>query len=492
MKFADSFRAARWVRLINLFLQAILFLTLFAGLNYVATNHSWRFDLTQDRRHSLSPETESYLKSLQRPVRVLVTLTEDPDNPEIALAFREISALLREYAYATRTNDPGRIEVEYLDIYRNKRKAEEVGVDKPNLVILVCDGRYRVVQLNEFYRTRTTDAEPYKRESFRGEATLTAAILDVASPEKKRIYFTIGHQERSVESVERLVGLAQLRDELRARNFDVLPLDISVTRKVPDDAALVIVAGPENPFTLFEEEQLRTYLQTRAGRVILMLAPRKRYGLENLTLEWGVQVYNNVVYESASEYQTESGELIVKNFLPHPITQPLIDNRLQLYLGETRVVTEDLGRSPDDGLALTKLIATSTQAWGEVNYAYTRVYTPGEDLYGQLTLLVLSERVKPANLPLSVRGGRLAVLGTADLVTNDRIIRGGNYDLFMGLVNWIIADREISISTRARPIERFQITLSNYERDRLRLGLIFGVPGVVALLGLAVYWTRRK
>ncbi len=42
----DSFRAARWVRTLNLVLQAVLFLTLFAGLNYLARNHAWRFDLT--------------------------------------------------------------------------------------------------------------------------------------------------------------------------------------------------------------------------------------------------------------------------------------------------------------------------------------------------------------------------------------------------------------------------------------------------------------
>ena len=52
MNFADSFRAARWIRFINLILQAILFLTLFAGLNYLALQHAWRFDLTQGRQHS--------------------------------------------------------------------------------------------------------------------------------------------------------------------------------------------------------------------------------------------------------------------------------------------------------------------------------------------------------------------------------------------------------------------------------------------------------
>src|SRR4249920_3867035 len=114
MAYYDSFRAARWIRLVNLILQAILFLTLFTGLNYVALNHAWRFDLTQGRRHSLSAETRSYLDSLPRNVRIVVTITPDPANEELSQSFRDISSLLREYAYLTRNNPKGKIEVRYL------------------------------------------------------------------------------------------------------------------------------------------------------------------------------------------------------------------------------------------------------------------------------------------------------------------------------------------------------------------------------------------
>ena len=94
MTFSDSFRVARWLRTINLVLQAILFLTFFGGLNYVARNHAWRFDLTRQRKFSLSPETLSYIKNLSAPVRIIVTASEDSDNPEV-------HGLLDEYVYAS-------------------------------------------------------------------------------------------------------------------------------------------------------------------------------------------------------------------------------------------------------------------------------------------------------------------------------------------------------------------------------------------------------
>src|SRR5690606_15156707 len=100
----DSFRTARVIRTTNLVLQAVLFLTLFSGLNYLARNHAWRFDLTAHRRYSLSPETKSYLQNLQRPVRIVVTLTENDDNADVAQAYRDLRGLLREYSYATESN----------------------------------------------------------------------------------------------------------------------------------------------------------------------------------------------------------------------------------------------------------------------------------------------------------------------------------------------------------------------------------------------------
>src|SRR5262245_22393268 len=106
----DSFRATRWIRTTNLILQAVLFLTFFAGLNYVASSHPQRFDLTRHRKFSLSPETLSYIKNLPRPVEIVVTLAADSDNSEIR-------GRLDEYVHATESNPVGRITVRYIDVY---------------------------------------------------------------------------------------------------------------------------------------------------------------------------------------------------------------------------------------------------------------------------------------------------------------------------------------------------------------------------------------
>ncbi|HEX2860599.1 MAG TPA: GldG family protein, partial [Lacunisphaera sp.] len=481
-------------RFINLLLQAVLFLTLFAGLNYIALNHSWRFDLTEGRRHSLSAETRSYLERLERDVRVIVTVTEDENDEELTQAFRDISGLLREYTYLTRANVHGKIDVSYVDVYQNRRAAEADALTQPNQVILISENRRRVLPLSDFYNTRDR-----RRETFRGEATLTAALLDVSSSNKKKIYFLSGHAEMRPDDVDRRRGLSGLRDELRQRNFEVEGLDLSLTRRIPEDAALIIVAAPQNPLRPFEEELLRNFLTTRAGRLILLLDVGVSHGLENLLFDWGIIVQDDVIFDPDPRSITENSDLRLWRFAPDAashITDNLLSNDMSVIVGPARVIMDELGRSLDDGLRVKKLVATSPAAWGEKSYRLLRSgvpteYTPGQDLKGELGVMVISERLKPANLPLSVKGGRLAVIGAADLVTNDRIITVGNLNLFLATVNWTV-DRDTQLNIPARPIERFQLALSAEELTQLRLGLLLGVPGIVALLGIAVYWTRRN
>ena len=164
----DSFRAARWIRTLNLVLQAVLFLTFVGGLNYLARSHSWRFDLTRYRRFSLTAETLAYLRELSLPVHIVVTSNgEQADDPQI-------KGLLREYVYATESNPAGRVTVEYVDLYQDRRKTEKYGIEDPGMVLLLCGEKRRVLTPSNLYRV-----ENKVLKDFIGEQAVTAAILDV-------------------------------------------------------------------------------------------------------------------------------------------------------------------------------------------------------------------------------------------------------------------------------------------------------------------------
>ena len=350
----DSFRTARWIRTFNLVLQAVLFLTLFGGLNYLARNHPSRHDLTARHRYSLSPETEAYLRNLPQPARVVVTITPDSENPGNLQAYRDVSGLLREYAYASEGNPNGRITVEYLDVYKNRHKAEEYGIESPEIVVVICGEKRRALTIDDLYSVKDK-----QREAFQGEQALTAALLEVSSQGRKKIYFLTGHGELNPEDVDPVRGLSALKDQLHARNFDVDRLDLATAGKIPADAALIVAVAPEVGYTAAEQEMLRQYLGAGAGRFIGLLAPAQPHGLASLLLDWGVLVDDDVVYDPAAGFMTEEGDLILKLFQPHPITQALIDREMPLRIGQARSVRPDPGRKLGGGLTVTTLAVTS-------------------------------------------------------------------------------------------------------------------------------------
>jgi hypothetical protein len=491
MSTTPSFRTVRWVRTLNLVLQAVLFLTLFGGLNYVAKNHAWRFDLTRHRSFSLSPETLSYIKNLQRPVHIVMTLSPDSDNPQVR-------GLIDEYFYATSGNPAGRITKETVDVYQNRRRSEELGVDQPDLLVLLSGDKRRVVTLNELYTMRDK-----QRHTFRGEQALTDAILNVATAVRQKIYFVEGHGELRLDDPDPRIGLSQVRSELRARNFDVDGVNLTTSRGVPDDASLLVIARPQNKFSSAEQEWLRQYLTANAGRLILLLSPGQGHstvnlGIEDLLLDWGVLVHNDHIVDIDPIAQAENGDLLVWAFTEHPITKTMHEYRLPLRLGMARTVMPDPGRTLGGGLNTVTLAATSKNAWGERDFRPPARFDagvdtrplPGMEPPDRLGLAVASERVAVRdNLPFSVRGGKLVVFGTGDLISNSRL-DVGNFAIFLNAVKWA-ADRDSQLNIPPRPIERFQLSLSAADFTRLRYALLLALPGGALLLGLLVYWTRR-
>lgn len=485
----QSFRAARWLRTANLVLQAGLLLTFFGGLNYLALTYAWRTDLGQLRRRPLSAETQSYLKQLKQPVRVVVTLAPAQGDGELNQVSEDVKDLLRDYAYQTEKNGPGRITVEELDVDRRPAEARQLNASL-NTVLFLSGERRREVQPAELYRFKDR-----QRTAFLGEQVFTASILDVTSPDQKKVYFLQGHGEYDLSSVSPTRGLSTLRDALSERNLSLDSLNLGVAGKVPADAAVIVAAGPETRFDAREQELLRQYLSNRAGRVLLLLRPGvAETGLEDLLYDWGLVADNVWINEPDPAGKTENNNLILREFAPHPITQLAVDNALQVKFGASRSVRPNPSRPDSPGLNVSRLLRTTASAWGERDYLAfgTARYNAGADLKGPLSVLAVAERTTARdNLPFSVPIGRLVVYGSADFVTNARVGDLANLDLFLSSLNWL-ADRDNQLNVPVRKIERFQLALSEQQLRTLRLSILFLAPAGIGLLGVVVYWTRRR
>ena len=98
---------------------------------------------------------------------------------------------------------------------------------------------------------------------------------------------------------------------------------------MPDDASVVVVAGPTTDFFPPEIDALRKYLQG-GGHIFLMIDPPDKAGaapVANLIAfakEWGIDVGNNIVVDVSGVGQligTDASVPVATHYLTHAITE---------------------------------------------------------------------------------------------------------------------------------------------------------------------------
>ena len=97
-----------------------------------------------------------------------------------------------------------------------------------------------------------------------GEQELTNAIIKVTSDSQKKIYFVQGHGEHDTASADEQRGYSIINDALGKENFSIAKLVLVQAPTVPEDAAVVIVAGPQSDYLPPEIDALRAYLNKAA------------------------------------------------------------------------------------------------------------------------------------------------------------------------------------------------------------------------------------
>jgi ABC-type uncharacterized transport system involved in gliding motility auxiliary subunit len=95
------------------------------------------------------------------------------------------------------------------------------------------------------------------------------------------------------------------------------------------------------------------------------------------------------------------------------------------------------------------------------------------------------------NAPGQPTGGtRLAVIGDSDFATNRNFRNGGNSQLFLTVVNWLVAGEEI-ISVDRKVLVTRRLLLNPEQARFLNVSSIGLLPLLFLLGGVYAWWRRR-
>jgi hypothetical protein len=499
------------------FLLVVLVGAIAIGGYALSVRHDQKWDLTREKRFTLSEHTVQVLAGLNEDVKITAFFR---DGSPAGTTFRDLA---ERYEMAS-----PHIQVERIDPLRDPVKAEQFMITSEFGTVILERGDDR-----------------QRLESDMDEEHVTNAIVKLLSGEDHVVCWSEGHEELNPDDDSGATGLGFAVLKLEDQNFTVKNVRI-FPDGIGKDCQALVIASPGRDFLPHEREAVAAYV-AGGGRLLVLvepdivyehaLAPEFAADLER----YGVDVGEDLVLEA------DPTNLMVRD---DPSTFVLFDDAFDFHpivkdlssFVTLRTARSVAPREAVEGLTVTALMRTSDTSWGETHLdAADGVLKPdpGQDEVGDVPVAVAVVVTDPAVLGVAAptgapppeaptdlldtdagesggvklpagagtiaapeagsgvpadfvgkEGGRVVVIGDADFATNQLVTLGNNQDLFLNAVSWLVeADDQLGERSDEERSEKLELTVIH--EALLWLTSIFLVPGGAAAVALVVLVRRR-
>jgi ABC-type uncharacterized transport system involved in gliding motility auxiliary subunit len=445
----------------NTIVMTIAFLGIFIVGNVLAyqlanQNPELTWDLTEDQANTLPPELTKALEALPGKVTATAFFSQLSDT-----------TMAEELLSKIKANSKGKFDYSFIDPDRDPQAALDAGITGDGKILLQMGEQQEIV-------------------AFASEAEILKGLTRLINPGNNVIYFLTGHGELDAEQAGD-VSMTRARETLESKNYAVKTVNLLTEKQVPEDASVIVIAGPIQPVSQEEIDLLRDYL-VKGGSLIVMENPTAltEFGEEAdpladmLVQDWGITLNNDIVIDLDSPEPTTAAAAFYEN---HPITVSM--NRIPAYFPFSRSlnVADSAGEA-----TLTPLVQTNQRSWGETDFESLRtggqVVMDSGEAQGPLTLAVAGLN--------STTGGRVVAFGTSDFAADQMFDTYGNGDMFINSVDWA-AEQEQSIGiTPKTPTLRTFNAPDQFPWLAILLFTVFVIPGLVILSGISTWLTRRR
>ncbi|WP_353722757.1 gliding motility-associated ABC transporter substrate-binding protein GldG [Dyadobacter sp. 676] len=302
----------------NTIVRFVLLVIVLAGINWLASSFFFRWDLTEDKRYSISDATKQLLGSLEKDVIVNVYLSGD-----FPAGFERLESATRETLEEFKTYANGHLIVNYSDPsdatseeQRQKQYMSLIdrGLNPANVfanedgkrtekiifpgAIVQADTLSVPVQLLK--GNKASSPEEQLNQSYEGvEFELASAIRVLANPERKKVGFVVSHTKIPPARLSDLIATIQ-------QSYDVF-LDMNNPESYEGLDALIVLK-PDSAFSEEEKYKLDQYV-VGGGKALFFVdgarvdsvsldgnyAQPLDLNLGDLFFKWGIRLNTNLV-----------------------------------------------------------------------------------------------------------------------------------------------------------------------------------------------------
>ncbi|MEJ2716618.1 MAG: GldG family protein [Deltaproteobacteria bacterium] len=482
-------------------LGIVIFLAIIVAIQYIAMQHPERWDLTQAGKYTLAPQSKKVLETFgakKIPIQVV--------------------AFYESQAFASKNRVRDLLVRDLLDQYRDAYSHFTYSFVDPDLQLSLAK-KYGI----DTYPTLIIEAAGKdERITTADEESITNALLKLLRTKTKKVYFVKGHGELSPKATEGN-GMSVANGKIKQQNYQTEEIVLMQTASIPDDASMLIIAGPKSDFMDSELEVIRPYLK-HGGKLMVLLNPFKSPKLTRFLKDYGFVTADDIVVDRMS--RVFGGDYlmpVITTYIKSPITKNF---KLASFFPEARSVRVAKKTPPD--ITAKELALTSPMSWtideaqlksGHANFnAKTGIKGPVPVMAMSTYSGVIAEKPSGQERKGSAQGkdptdktseqtkkkvetgsaasdkpvkARLVVFGSSEFASNKFFKLQGNGDLFMNTVSWL-AEEENLIAIRPKSTKSQPVILTAQESWAIFLLPVVFIPSAWFIVGVVVYVYRRR
>ena len=441
-------------------------------------------DLSQEQLYSLTQGSKDKVSNIDSDVNIyLIGFSEDDSIVDLAKQYK---------------NANEKIKTEIVTAESRPDLVKKYGIESGTTgIIVACGEKSKVLTTSDLV---TYDMTTYETIDIT-EERLTSSIMSVASSKIPKVYFLDGYSDEYSLSYNMNYLNVYLENEIN----QVDKLNILTAGKVPDDCDTLVICTPDKDFDAIATKAITDYINS--GRNILWLnsAITEKQDFTNVNkilALYGVKPFEvgTILETDTSKMLAQTPYIILPNVQSSTVTKNIYNSTGVLFVNPTKINLQDSDGLEKLKVEETDLLTASEGSFFRTDFSIQTTAKTKSDESGEFVVgAELTKTIKEADEKAGTQAvtSKMIIFGENNFITDYPIGNSNtpvlalehNKDLILNSMAYLV-DREEDITAR-KSTGRVTYTATE-EQDTLIKIAIFAVPIVIIIVGIIVWFIRRR
>ena len=444
---------------LNSILMLCLFIVSAALLAWFTYKNSVEYDWTTTGRHTLSDASIEILSKMPEKIQIISYARE---TPFLRSSIKKFVGKYQRYK--------ANIVLTFVNPDTSPDEARNLGITVDGEIIVRYKGR----------------SEHLKTDS---EQVFANTLKRLLRNQERWIAFVEGHGERNALSASK-DDLGGWANNLLKEGYRIQPINLVETKVIPDNAKILIIAGPTNNYLSNEVEIILNHIDN-GGNLLWLHEPGSLYNLDKLAEKLSIEFQKGIIIDTVGQeigIKDPTITFITKSlYQTHPITKDFDFVTLFPMAAAIKLIKSDEWNAKP-------ILNTGKHTWSETGKLEGEIeLNIDNEIQGPLTLgLSLQRNLEvDENNELVKKEQRIVVLGDGDFLSNTYFSNNGNGELGTRMINWLSNDDDF-ILIPSKTIMDGQLKTPFLILGILGIGFLFLAPIVLASIGILIQIRRKK